>query len=541
MESMRLARRGLFRDPNPICRPALGILFALALVLSLAAVPGKDLLGMHEQTAADPSRKSDKPLPESSRDRAENPRQGILIKNVVILANENYTRVSIICDGSPRYLKGELHNPERVFFDFPNARLDLGILNKTIAFSDKHIQQARAAQNRADLVRVVLDLNGTGEVLASDRADAFGIIVDLRFKGTDPPIVIPAAKVNPAPALRAVVPPPVAPNPAPSAAKAAVATPSKPNPNSVSPPAASSVAAKTQPEQKQAAPGVTASKESAGIKLTPAPAKEANKAGPAVVPAAPVSLPRIAEPTSHGDRTLTRMLGLKIGRIVLDPGHGGQDKGTIGPGGLLEKDLVLEVSKELQKLLREKLGAYVVLTRSDDSFISLEERTAIANQQQADLFLSIHANSSAAKRVSGVETYFLDFARTDSAREVAARENATSDLNIRDLQELVLKITQADKLQESREFATTIQKSLFGGARSIIPATADRGVRSAPFVVLIGARMPSVLVEIAFISNPSDEKLLLKEANRRSFAKALFQGIEGYMKSLGSAAARNHQ
>jgi N-acetylmuramoyl-L-alanine amidase len=234
------------------------------------------------------------------------------------------------------------------------------------------------------------------------------------------------------------------------------------------------------------------------------------------------------------------MLGLKIGRIVLDPGHGGRDTGTIGPSGLLEKDLVLQVAKELQKLLEEKLGAQVILTRSDDSFVSLEERTVIANQQQADLFVSIHANSSTVRSVSGVETYFLDFARTDSAREVAARENATSDRNIRDLQDLIQKIALADKLQESRELASNIQKNLYGAVRKMIPTAQNRGVRSAPFIVLIGAHMPSVLAELAFISNPRDEKLLKKEANQQSLAEALFQGVEGYMKTLGSAVAQNH-
>ena len=234
------------------------------------------------------------------------------------------------------------------------------------------------------------------------------------------------------------------------------------------------------------------------------------------------------------------MLGLKIGRIVLDPGHGGRDTGTIGPGGLMEKDLVLQIAKELQKLLEEKLGAQVIMTRSTDTYVSLEERTAIANQQQADLFVSIHANSSSYHSVSGVETYFLDFARTDSAREVAARENAASDRNIRDLQDMILKIAQADKLQESRELASIVQKNLFSGVRKIIPASQNRGVRSAPFVVLIGAHMPSVLAEVAFLSNPRDEKMLQKEVSRQSLAVALFQCIEGYMKTLGSAVAQNH-
>jgi N-acetylmuramoyl-L-alanine amidase len=262
------------------------------------------------------------------------------------------------------------------------------------------------------------------------------------------------------------------------------------------------------------------------------------------VPPVPVSpslspLPKTSLPTSKGDRTLTRTLGLKIGRIVLDPGHGGQDKGTIGPGGLMEKDLVLQVAKDLQQLLKERLGAEVILTRNDDTFIPLEERTAFANQQQADLFLSIHANSSPSRNVSGVETYYLDFARTDYARDVAARENATSDHNLRDLQDLIQRIAEADKHEESRELASIIQKNLYTEVRKMIPACQDRGVRSAPFVVLIGAHMPSVLAEVAFISNPRDEKLLKKEVSQQSLATALFRGIEGYMQTLGTVVSQN--
>ena len=253
----------------------------------------------------------------------------------------------------------------------------------------------------------------------------------------------------------------------------------------------------------------------------------------------PAPLPKIALPTSKGDRTLTRTLGLKIGRIVLDPGHGGHDTGTIGPGGLMEKDLVLKLALELKKLLEDKLSAEVVLTRSDDTFISLEERTQIANESQADLFISLHANSSSSRNVSGVETYFLDFARTDAAREVAARENATSDRNIRDLQNLIEKIAQADRQEESKEFASIVQKNLYTGARKVIPASKNRGVRSAPFIVLIGARMPSILAEVSFLSNPRDEKALNKASGTQMLASALFQGIEGYMKTLGKAVFQN--
>ena len=247
-----------------------------------------------------------------------------------------------------------------------------------------------------------------------------------------------------------------------------------------------------------------------------------------------------ATPTSRGDMTLTRVLGLKVGRIVIDPGHGGHDTGTVGRNGLMEKDLVLDVALNLKRSLEERLDAQVLMTRSDDRFISLEERTAIANRHRSDLFISIHANASTSRSTSGVETYYLNFARTAADREIAARENATTLLNIGELQDLVRKIAMADKSTESRELAALLQRSLFSGSRGIFPKARNRGVRSAPFIVLIGAEMPAVLVEVAFISNPRDEKLLKKENSQQVLAKALLTGIEGYMKSLASYMADNH-
>lgn len=233
------------------------------------------------------------------------------------------------------------------------------------------------------------------------------------------------------------------------------------------------------------------------------------------------------------------MLGLKVGRIVIDPGHGGHDQGSIGPGGLMEKDLVLSIAKSLRRMIEEKVGAEVFLTREDDTFVPLEERTAFANQHKADLFVSIHANSSRISSISGVETYYLDFAKTDAEREIAARENATSDNNLRDLEDLIKKIAQAEKSTESRELASILQKKLYAGARQVLSASHNRGVRSAPFIVLIGANMPSVLAEVSFISNPKDERLLKKDSIRQTLVKALFTGIDGYMKTLGSDVVHN--
>lgn len=240
-----------------------------------------------------------------------------------------------------------------------------------------------------------------------------------------------------------------------------------------------------------------------------------------------------ASPTIQGSWTLTRTLGLKVGRVVIDPGHGGKDTGTIGPGGLREKDLVLAVSLKLRDLLEQRLGVEVILTRSDDRFIPLEERTAIANQKGADLFISIHANASRNRRAFGIETYVLDFATSEAEIEVASRENATSQRNIRELEDLLRKIAKVDYNRESRDLAGTVQKELVAGLSTDTREQRDRGVKQAPFIVLIGSNMPSILTEIGFISNPADEKLLKTAAGRERVAEALYRGIEAYFRSLG--------
>jgi N-acetylmuramoyl-L-alanine amidase len=242
---------------------------------------------------------------------------------------------------------------------------------------------------------------------------------------------------------------------------------------------------------------------------------------------------RESQPTNAGDRSLIRALGLKIGKIVIDPGHGGHDTGTIGPNGLYEKDLVLDVSKRLGKLLATRLGAEVVFTRPDDTFIPLETRTAIANQEQADLFVSVHANSSRDPDARGVETYYLNFTSSPEALEVAARENAASDKSIHELQDLVKTIALKEKIEESREFAFDVQQSLHRGLAAKTPGIRDRGVKKAPFVVLIGANMPSILAEISFISNAADERRLKSPEYRQRIAESLYRGISRYVNGLG--------
>lgn len=230
---------------------------------------------------------------------------------------------------------------------------------------------------------------------------------------------------------------------------------------------------------------------------------------------------------------MIRVLGLKVGRIVLDPGHGGHDTGTIGPEGLREKDLVLDVAKRLGALIEDRLGSEVIYTRTDDTFVPLERRTEIANEAKADLFLSIHANSSSLRSAAGVETYYLNFTTSRAALELAARENAGSQKTIYELQDLLQKIALKDKVEESREFATRVQTALFAlSAKSDSLSRDHRGVKRAPFVVLIGASMPSVLSEIGFISNAHDESNMRRPEYRQRIAEALYKGLSSYANTL---------
>ncbi len=217
---------------------------------------------------------------------------------------------------------------------------------------------------------------------------------------------------------------------------------------------------------------------------------------------------------------------------MIDAGHGGHDTGTIGPSGLMEKDLVLDVALKLGKLLEDRMGAEVVYTRDDDTFIPLETRTAIANKEQADLFISVHANSSGDPEARGIETYYLNFTSSPDALEVAARENAVSEKSIHELRDLVKKIALKEKIGESREFALDVQKSLYNGLVAKSPGLHNRGVKKAPFVVLIGANMPSILAEISFVSNPTDERKLKTSEYRQRVAESLYKGISKYISGL---------
>ena len=380
------------------------------------------------------------------------------------------TRVAVDVTGAFEFRYDRLHDPERIYYDILGAEPRFGSLRSyTETPVARLIERIRVAETAPRVTRVVLYLTGATEITASKLASPDRLMIEVR----------PAAPAA-TPATASAVPDP---------ARAGAPPPAKP-------------------------PSIAAS------------------AAPKPEPAAPVVIPRAAVHTSAGESSLTRTLGLKIGRVVIDPGHGGHDQGTEGPRGLLEKDLVLDVSQRLGALIEDRLGAEVVYTRSDDTFIPLERRTAMANEQKADLFLSVHANSSPVAGVAGIETFYLSIKGTKYAMDVAARENASSQKSVFELADLIQKIALRDKEEESREFAERVQSALYAFSVRNVPTAKDRGVKSAPLVVLIGAHMPSVLAEIGFLSNAKEEALFKKPDYRQKLADAIFRGVSRYADSL---------
>ena len=240
-------------------------------------------------------------------------------------------------------------------------------------------------------------------------------------------------------------------------------------------------------------------------------------------------------PGETGAFSLARQLGLQVSRIVIDPGHGGHDPGARSHG-LRESEIVLDVALRLERRLLTQPGIEVVLTRRDNTYIPLRERTALANRVQADLFLSIHANAAHNDRARGVETYFLNFAPDPNAERIAARENAGGGGAMNNLGDLLETIASNSKANESRDFAGVIQRSMVTALRQADPEIPDLGVKQAPFIVLIGARMPSVLAEVSFLTNRREARLLASDDYRDRIADALFEGILRYRQHLHAEA-----
>lgn len=400
-------------------------------------------------------------------------------------SGETSTRVVLDVESKVKLESDRVGNPERLWIDLIGTRLHPNLEKRTFPVGDGLLEQVRIAQNRPDAVRVVLDFKGAWEHNVFYLDSPPRLVVDVKGKPK------PTGPVADAGSERST--------PGASAAPASSAQAAGPSP-SPGPPAA-------------------------------APPSPASSSGPSPPPPAPPTANRA------GSYSLARQLGLGARRIVIDPGHGGHDPGTIGRKGLQEKDLVLDVALRLKRLVETELGAEVVMTRSTDVFVPLEERTALANTREADLFLSIHANGVKSSKANGIETYFLSFARSRHAESVAARENAISEGTLKDLQNLVKAITLNSKIDESRDFATSVQEAMVRGVRRN-HSVQDRGVHTAPFYVLIGADMPAVLAELAFVSHPETERRLRTSDYRDLLARSLFGGVKSYLESLNRTQIR---
>ena len=390
-------------------------------------------------------------------------------------------RVTLDLDREVPYYDERIDGPPRVFVDLPNTRAVETLKDATIPFPDGPVKQVRIGRQLNTRTRVVLDLNGAGSHSVYAVYNPYRIVIDVER--------LPAA----APAILTTQTPPVG---------SALAR----------------------------APLVLASNASKTSRAAiTAPVRE-----PPPVEARPG--PSTPPHNTTGSFSFARQLGLGVTRIVIDPGHGGHDPGARG-NGISEAALVLDVATRLEELLKAE-HIEVVLTRRTNTFVALDERTALANRSAADLFLSIHANASTVPAARGIETYFLNFAPNPEAEAVAARENASSSKSMRHLPDIVQAIALNNKIDESRDFAAIVQSTLYQELRKTNRTLKNLGVKQAPFMVLVGATMPSVLAEISFMSNSAEATLLKTDRYKQQIAEALMAGIMRYQNSLKKVLPR---
>jgi N-acetylmuramoyl-L-alanine amidase len=369
------------------------------------------------------------------------------VYNLRSYTHPTHTRIVVDIGKLREFSSAELKDPDRIYVDIYQARLNPILLGKTYVARCDYIKEVRIAQKNATTVRVVaeLDLAKVERYQVFPLFDPFRVVLDIFPKETEAPSITPPGQQTP-----------------------------------------------------------------------PVPAEK------------PAKLP---EPTAQG-YSMARQLGLGIQMVVLDPGHGGTDPGAIGKKGLKEKDVVLAVATELRTLLIAK-GLEVIMTRESDIYIPLENRPVIANQQKADLFVSIHANANRNRKRRGVQAFYLNFSPDPQVNEIAALENATSTKRIGEMQDTLKKIVQNSKILESRDLAYKIHGNLVKLLSQHYSAVESLGIRGGPFWVLIGGEMPSVLIEISHLSNDQEEERLKSPAYRKQVALGIYEGILEYMRSLG--------
>jgi N-acetylmuramoyl-L-alanine amidase len=456
-------------------------------------------------------------------------------------------RITIDLDGEVPFHDERISDPSRVFVDLPGTRAARGLLDRTIRFERDAdvVRQVRIGRHPNETTRVVLDVAGVTSYSVYPLYNPYRLVIDC--------VRPPAPEASAAPAVAAATTAPAV------AAKNPPAVPVTARPREATLLAARRLPGALLQRLPSAFPRRAKLIALAHVADEPAavlvPTIVEVEPAAVVAPATPAPRQLPAERTAtgllrensdnegtiparnlNGGFSIARQLGLGISRIVIDPGHGGHDPGAKSKG-VTEAEVVLDVALRLEKLLQKTEGVEVILTRRTDDFIPLPERTAIANREGADLFLSIHANASPNAQASGVETYFLNFANNLTAAAVAARENAASGQQMGALPDLVKSIALTNKLDESRDLATHVQRAMVARLRTTNKSVRDLGVKQAPFVVLIGAAMPSVLAEISFVTNVQEARLLKGTIYRQRIAESLFTAIRKYQGSLKDAKA----
>jgi len=389
----------------------------------------------------------------------------------------NYTRVVIDLERPVQYEhhllpeNKEQKKPRRLYLDLKNTHVPSDISSE-IPIQDGLLQGARAGQYTRETVRVVLDISDIEGFKVFPLHDPFRIVIDVR--GAD---VKEKAKEN----------------------------------------------VKEKEPEKEKETDKEKEKET-----------EKDKESKALAKVEPRRPKRGVAKAKEADKTvsLARQLGLNVRRIVIDPGHGGKDPGSYIEGQIVEKDITLALAQIVEKKVEEKFDIDVILTRDKDTFIALEKRTAFANMNKADLFISLHINAHKQPEVHGFETYFLNMATDERAVLVAARENATSEKSISDLQSILNDLMLNTKISESSKLAHEVQRGVLGQVKKKYDGVRDLGVKQAPFYVLIGAEMPAILVETGFMTNPAERKRLQNQKYLETLAEGIVAGVERYMKSL---------
>ncbi|MFL6279797.1 MAG: N-acetylmuramoyl-L-alanine amidase [Vicinamibacterales bacterium] len=454
----------------------------------------------------------------------EQPPATILIRDIKRTSIADGMRVTIEMDSETTYRVERLDNPARVFFDLKGTRPVAALLDATIRYSDEIVREIRLGRHPNSTTRVVFDMEGVENYSVFTLYSPYRLVIDFK------PQAIAAATTAQKPTTVALgqgtsgtrgsrrQPPPELKRPTTLETESVKEL---------------SVVPVIVPPPVPVVPSPSASPLSLSVltKLRSAPPPE--------LPAKPVTLGATATGTSKaspvanmdGKFSLARQLGLGVARVVIDAGHGGHDPGAQA-NGVNESELTLDVATRLSRLLQKQPGVEVVMTRDTDVFVPLEERTAIANREGADLFLSIHANASRNPKARGVETYFLNFATTPEGEALAARENSASGRAMHSLPDIVKAIALNNKIDESRDFAEIVQRSMVRKLENRNKQLRDLGVKQAPFVVLIGASMPSVLAEISFVTHRQEGALLKSNAYRQQIAEALFEAVVRYQESL---------